>query len=144
LPNGYRIEVGFSVNVPGAGGSSFAMYQRHADYAAFTLKGTNQNLILRGPDGRPLVTLASARGLEPFINAGVPADLWNRWKKENAANWALRTGQIFEIPKNDAATVKAVAADAKAASPAILEPMDPAAKFNVEGSVLEKRKDEVE
>jgi hypothetical protein len=142
LPNGYCIEVGFSVNVPGAGGASFAMYQKHEDYAAFTLKGTNQHLILRDPLGKPLTTLASQRDREPFINLGVPADLWNRWTRENPKNWALRTGQIFLIPKADAATVKAVSADAKATSPAILEPLDPTAKFNVEGTVLEKRRDE--
>lgn len=142
LPNGLTLEVGFTVNVRGAGGAPYARFQKHADYQAVTLKGTNQHLILRDAQGKPLVTLANARDKEPFVNHGISKDFWERWCKENAHNWALRSGQIFAVPKPDAATVKAVAADAKAQSAAILEPLDTSVPFKAEGNALEKRKDD--
>ncbi len=92
--------------------------------------------------GRILLPLPSARGREPFINTGVPKDLWERWKRENADNWALTSGQIFEISKNDAATVKAISTDAKAMSLPVFEPVDPKVAMKIEGAEFSKRTDD--
>ena len=142
LPNGYRLEVGFSVNDPGKGGAPFALYRKHDDYAAFTLKGTNQRSILRGPDGKPIGTAPSAIGREPLINHNVPKDLWDRWVAANPKAWALKTGQIFLVPKTDSSTVKAVTLDAKAKSPAILEPLNPKDKMKIDAFEIQQRTDE--
>jgi hypothetical protein len=143
LPNGLTLEVGYSVNAPGsANGAPFARYQRHADYAQFNLKGLNQHSLLRDPNTRRiLTTLASQRDREPVVSQ-VPADLWQRWKKEHANSWLLKSGQVFEIPKTDAATVKAATKDAKAVSPAIFEPIDPAVAMKLGENILTKRADE--
>jgi len=86
--------------------------------------------------------MPSARGREPFINTGVPKDLWDRWCKENRENWALTSGQIFEIPKNDSATVKSVSTDAKAKSAPIFEPADPTQPMKIDGLEIAKRTDD--
>lgn len=140
LPNGTTLEVGYTTSVQGKGGAPYAMFRKNADYAAVTLKGTNQHLIIRDPLGRPLVTLANQRDKDPYINHGVPADLWNRWCKEHAESWLLKSGQLFVIPKP--ADTAAVTNDAKATSPAILEPVDTSVPFKVEGNSLEKRRDD--
>lgn len=60
--------------------------------------------------------------------------------KEHADSPLLTNGQLFVVPKP--ADAVAVTKDAKAMSPAIFEPLDPAAKFNVELHAIEKRQDD--
>jgi hypothetical protein len=140
LPNGITLEVGYQTSVKGSGGAPFVQYRKLADYKAITLKGTNQHLIVRDAAGKPLMTHASQRGREPFINENVPADFWQRWVAEHKDSPLLTGGQLFVVPKP--ADAKAVGADAKATSPALFEPMDPTQSFRVEGNVLEPRKDD--
>lgn len=141
LPSGITLEVGYTTVVQGSGGAPYVRYRKNADYQEFTLKGTGQHLLLRDALGKPLgQALPGKRDLPPYINHGVPADLWNRWTREHADSPLLKGGQLFVIPKpTDAA---AAAKDAKAMSPALFEPLDPGAKFNVEHNAIEKRVDE--
>lgn len=142
LPNGYVLEVGFSVNVPAAGGgASFAMYRKNKDYQTYTLKGCNQHSLIRDPRGNVLMQLPSAAGREPFINHGIPKDFFDRWCKENAENWALTSGQIFVVPKP--ADTKAVTADAAAKSPAIFEPLDPSVPMKLAENEISQRTDDL-
>lgn len=143
LPNGYVLEVGFSVNQPARGGGApFAMYTKHEDYATFTLRGTNQHLIIRDASRKPIGTLPNQANREPYINENVPKALWDRWVKENPKNWALKSGQIFLIPSKDAATAKAAGLDAKAKSKNILEPVDPTATMKIENHAITRRSDD--
>lgn len=143
LPNGYVLEVGFKVSHRGRGGAPFAMYVKGEDYAKFTLRGTNQHLIIRDVATRkPIGTLPNAMNREPYINDNVPKALWERWVKDNAKNWALKSGQIFLVPKNDADTVRAAGMDAKAKSPAILEPLSQTATMKLENHEISRRTDE--
>lgn len=143
LPNGLVLEVGFSVNQAGRGGAPFAMYSKNENYQSFTLKGTNQHLIIREPNTRkPIGTLPNQANREPFINPNVPKELWDAWVKANPKNWALRTGQIFLIPSRDEATAKAATLDAKAKSAPILDPVDPTATMKIENHAITRRTDE--
>jgi hypothetical protein len=142
LPNGLKLEVGYQTSHQGAGGAPFVMYRKSADYATFTLKGRNQHLLVRNPVGKIVTTLASQIGLEPVITHGVPADLWQRWSKEHADSWLLKSGQIFVLPKTDAATVKAVTTDAKAISPNILEPLNPKEVMKIDSVSIQRRVDD--
>lgn len=142
LPNGLKLEVGFSVNEKGNGGAPFAMVRRHESYASHVLRGTNQHLIVRDQTRKPVAVLPNQRGREPFINHNVPKDLWERWAKENAKSWHLTSGQIFLVPKNDVNTAKAAALDAAGKSKAIFEPLDPTEKMKLEAVEIAKREDE--
>lgn len=141
LPNGYTLEVGFSVNNEGKGGAPFAMLRKQRDYKAFTLKGLNQRSIIRGPDDKPIAYSPAQIGREPYINV-VPKDFWERWKKENAEQWVLTAGQVFEVPKGDSTTIKAVALDAKAKSPNVFEPIEKDIVMKIEDQSISKRTDE--
>lgn len=142
LPNGMTLEVGFSTTARNAGGAPFARYRQHADYQAVTLKGTGQHLFVRHPATRKVITtLPSQREAEPWLNQ-VPKDFWDRWSKEHADSWLLKSGQLFVIPKPDAATIKAASADAQATSPAVFQPLDPSQPFKVEDHTVTKREDE--
>lgn len=138
LPNGLKLEVGFSVSQKGNGGAPFAMVIKGESYASFTLRGTNQHLIVRDQTRKPVAVLPNQRGREPYINPNVPKDLWERWKKENAKSWHLTSGQIFEVPKNDASTVKAATVDASAKSKPIFEALDPAATVKLENTEISR------
>jgi hypothetical protein len=141
LPSGIELEVGYETSVTGTGGAPFARYRKLADYQSVRLKGTNQHLLLREPGtGKILQSLPGKRDREPFLNPNVPADFWERWCKEHADSPLLKTGQLFVVPKP--ADTKSVVADAKATSPALFEPLDPGAVFNVEMNAISKRVDE--
>lgn len=142
LPNGLRLEVGFSVSQKGNGGAPFAMFVKSESYATHLLKGTNQHLIVRDQTRKPVAVLPNQRGREPYINHGVPKDLWERWKKDNSKSWHLTSGQIFEVPKNDKSEIKAAALDASAKSKAIFEPLDPTETVKLENTAITKREDE--
>ncbi len=107
-----------------------------------TLKGTGQHLFVRDPQSRKvLTTLPGRRDAQPYLNQ-VPKDFWDRWTKEHPDTWLLKSGQLFVIPKTDAATVKAVTTDAKAISPEIFQPLDTREPFKVEDHSISKREDE--
>jgi hypothetical protein len=143
LPNGLKLEVGFSVSQKGNGGAPFAMVTKAENYASHILRGTNQSLIVRDPQTRkPVAVLPNQLNREPFINHGVPKEFWERWCKDNAKSWHLTSGQIFFVPKADESTAKAATMDAKAKSGAIFEPLDPSKKMQLENNVLTKREDE--
>lgn len=142
LPNGLTLEVGYKVSHERSGGAPFARYVKGKDYATFTLKGTNQHLIIRGPDGRPFATAPNQRNREPFINENVPKDLWDRWVKEHQDSPLLASGQLFVVPKNDPNTVKAAGLDARAKGSAIFEPLEQGATMKIEDHTIASRKDE--
>lgn len=144
LPNGLKLEVGFSVSQKGNGGAPFAMVTKHENYDSFVLKGTNQHLIVRDQTRKPVAVLPNQRNREPYINLNVPKDLWDRWKKENAKSWHLTSGQVFEVPKNDRDTVKAATIDAAAKSSPIFEPLDPSQKMQLENVAIAKFEEEKE
>ena len=141
LPNGYVLEVGFTVNDKGTGGAPFAMYRKGKDYKAITLRGLNQRTIIRGPDNKPLALAPAQIDREPYINT-IPKDFWERWKKENAEQWALTSGQIFEIPRGDGTQLKAVTLDAKSKSANIFEPISQTAVTKIENHEILRRVDE--
>ena len=142
LPNGLKLEVGFSVSDKGSGGAPFAMVRKLDNYATFTLRGTNQHLIVRDQTRKAVAVLPNQRNREPFINPNVPKDVWERWVKENPKSWHLMSGQVFLVPKNDASTVKAVALDAAGKSKPLFDPLDPSEKMQLENTAITKREDE--
>lgn len=148
LPNGLRLEVGFSVSQKGEGGAPFAMVRKLDSYQTYLLRGTNQHLIVRDPTRKAIAVLPNQRGREPFINHGVPKDLWDAWVKANSdkngkpISWFLTSGQIFLVPKTDPSTIKAASVDAAGRSKPIFEPLDPAEKMQLENNAITKREDE--
>jgi hypothetical protein len=138
LPNGLKLEVGFSVSQKGNGGAPFAMVVKGEDFQSYTLRGTNQHLIVRDQTRKPIAVLPNQKGREPYINHNVPKDLWERWCKANAKSWHLTSGQIFLVPKDDANTTKAATLDAAAKSKAIFEPLDPAEKVKLENNEISR------
>jgi hypothetical protein len=142
LPSGITLEVGYVTTAQGSGGAPFVRYRTLADYTAVTLKGTSQHLLVRDPGTRKvLTTLPGCRNAEPYINQ-VPKDFWDRWCKEHPGSWLVTSGQLFVIPKPDAATVKAVTTDAKAKSPEIFQPLDSKVPFKIEDHSISPRVDE--
>jgi hypothetical protein len=135
LPNGLKLEVGFKVNERGERGAPFAMVRKLETYDSFLLRGANQRSIVRDATRKPIAVLPNVRNREAYINQ-VPNNFWERWKKENAKSWHLTSGQIFEVPKNDASTIKAASIDAGAKSKAVFEPIDPAEKMKLESNVI--------
>lgn len=141
LPNGYVLEVGFTVNNEGKGGAPFAMFRKGRDYRAVTLKGLNQRSIIRDVENKPIAISPAQIGREPMINA-IPKDFWDRWLKDNAEQWVVTSGQIFAIPKGDSTTAKAAVLDAKSKSPNVFEPLDQDAVMKIEDHGISKRIDE--
>lgn len=141
LPNGYVLEVGFTVNDEGKGGAPFAMYRKGKDYKAVTLRGLNQRSIIRGPDNKPIALSPAQINREPYINT-IPKDFWERWKKDNAEQWVLTSGQIFEIPKGDGTQLKAATLDAKSKGPNIFEPISQTETMKIENNEILRRVDE--
>ena len=143
LPSGITLEVGYSASVRGGQGRQpYARYVKKPDYQSVTLKGPNQNLIVRDPQTRKAVTtLPGRQNAEPYINQ-VPKDFWDRWVKEHPGSWMLVTKQLYVIEKNDRAEIDATTMDAQAASAPIFQPMDPNAIIDFDGNKVEKRKDE--
>lgn len=145
LPNGYTLEVGYTASVRGGQGRQpYARYSKNSDYQTFTLKGTNQHLIVRDPalKNKVVALLPGRRNPEPFINQ-IPKDFWERWCKEHAGAWVLVHKHIYLIPKNDGETIAAANMDAQAVQPAVLQPIDAGAKMVLDDGVLiEKRTDE--
>lgn len=141
LPNGMVLEVGFTVNDEGKGGAPFAMYRKGRDYKAVTLRGLNQRSLIRDAKNKPITVAPAQIDREPLINS-IPKDFWDRWKKENSEQWALTSGQIFEVPKGDGTAVKAVTIDARAKSPNIFEPMSQGVAMKFEDHSIAKRTDD--
>ena len=142
LPNGYVIEVGFTVNNEGKGGAPFAMYRKGKDYKSFTLKGCNQRSIIRDAQGKPMAMAPAQVGREHVVN-NVPKDIWDRWIKDNSEQWVVTAGQIFVIPKGDPSTGKAVALEAKAKSPELFAPIAQDSVMKLEDNTIRKlEKDE--
>lgn len=142
LPSGITIEVGYTASVRGGGGRQpFARYVKGRDYQSFTLKGSNQHLIVRDQTRKVVALLPSRQNAEPFINQ-VPKDLWDRWCKEHAGSWLLQQKQLYVVAKNDGTEIAAASMDAQAASKPIFQPMDPNAVIDLDGTKVEKRTDE--
>lgn len=140
LPNGYVLEVGFTVNSEGKGrgGAPFAMYRKDKSYRTVTLKGLNQRSLIRDPaTNKPFAVAPAQIDREPFINT-IPKDLWDRWIKDNAEQWVVVTGQIFVIPRGDGTALKAVTLDARSKGPNIFEPIDQSAAMKIEANNITK------
>lgn len=137
LPNGYVLEVGFTVSQQGKNGAPFAQYRKQKNYASFTLRGCNQRSIIRGPDGKPMAMAPSQIGREPVIN-NVPKELWDRWISENSEQWVVTAGQIFVLPK-DPTGQKAATLDAKGKSPELFAPIDQNAVMKIEDNKIMRR-----
>jgi hypothetical protein len=147
LPNGIRLEVGFSVSERGNGGAPFAMVRKSENYKSFLIKGTNQHLIVRDQTRKPIAVLPNQANREPYVNS-VPKDFWDRWVKDNSdkngkpTSWHLTSGNLFVIPKDDASTLKAAVVDAKATSAPIFEPLDPSKTMKLENNAISRREEE--
>lgn len=122
LPQGYVLEVGLIPPVIREG-RLVARHKQKPDYARHVLLGTNQHTAESRKKG---LLLPAITGVEPWMNA-VPADIWERWKKEYSTTWAAmqRGGHLFEVKaapnSNDA---KAATMDAMA-KPDSFAPMNP-------------------
>jgi hypothetical protein len=124
LPQGYTLEVGLVPPVV-KDGRLVARHKQKPDYAICRLKGTNQHSLqqrILTPSSPP----PAMANLEPWMNA-VPADFWERWKKEYSTTWAAlnRQGALFEVkgpPNGNEA--KAATLDAMA-KPDAFAPMNP-------------------
>lgn len=136
LPNGYVIEVGFSVNVQGRRGSPFAMYRKNKDYKSVTLRGLNQRSIIRDTDGKPMAMAPAQVGRKDVVTL-VPKEFWDAWVKANSENWALVNGHIYLVPK-DETSAKAVAIDMKAKQGNVFEPMNPDTPMKIEDVTIRK------
>lgn len=142
LPNGIRLEVGFSAAQKGAGGAPFAMVVKHDNYRQVLVKGTNQHLIVRDQTRKPIAVLPNQANREPYINQ-VPKAFWEEWVKNNPKSWLITSGSLFVVPKaTNPSEVKAAALDAAAKSKPVFEPMDPSKKMQLEDVTIVKREDE--
>lgn len=137
LPNGYVLEVGFTVANEGKGGAPFAMYRKGRDYKSVTLKGLNQRSLIRDVKGKPIAVSPAQIGRDPFINT-IPKDFWDRWIKDNAEQWVVTSGQIFVIPKGDGTQAKAATLDANSKGENIFEPIDQGATMKIEANNITK------
>lgn len=146
LPNGYRLEVGFSVSQKGDGGAPFAMYTKHDDYQVHVLRGLNQHSIIRDESGKPFAVKPSQMNREPVVNQ-VPKAFWDRWVKEHSDKngkptaWVLTSGNVFALPK-DTSSAKAAIMDAKAKSPNLFEPINPSDVMKIEDHTITRRLDD--
>lgn len=141
LPNGLRLEVGFSVSEKGDGGAPFAMVRKLDNYRQWLLRGTNQHLIVRDQTRKPVAMLPNQANREPYVNQ-VPKSLWDEWVRKNSKSWHLLSGNIFVIPKTSPSEVKATVLDAAAKSKPIFEPMDPSKKMVIEDVTIAKLEEE--
>lgn len=140
LPNGLRLEVGYTASTRRGNGAPFARYSKNKDYRELLLKGANQHLVIRDPSTRKIVsTLPARRTSEPYLNT-VPKDFWDRWVKDHPDSWFITSGQLFVVPKPD--DLEAVTMDAAAKSDPIFRPMDPTEVVDLDGAKIEKRTDE--
>lgn len=144
LPNGLRIEVGFTVSDKGEGGAPFAMYRKLPSYGSHLLRGTNQQLLVRDQTRKVVAMLPNQRDREPYINHNVPKDIWDRWYKLNDKSWFITSGNIFLVPKTDSSTVKAVTLDNAAKSKPIFEPIDPSQTMKLENHEISRVPKETE
>lgn len=142
LPNGIRLEIGYTASQKPSGGAPFARYTKGKNYQEVLIKGANQHLVIRDPSTRKIVsTLPARRTSEPFLNT-VSKDFWDQWTKEHPDNWYMASGNLFVVPKVDAETIEAATMDASAKSDPIFRPMDPTQIVDLDGAKIEKRTDE--
>lgn len=122
LPNGYVLEVGYSVVAAASDGRSMTQVTRGSNYARHVLRGTHMHTAeLR----RAKIQTPAVLAPEPFINRNVPKALWDEWMKTHSKDWVIRSGNIFEVKDaKNAANVQAAVMDSMA-SPAVLAPLDP-------------------
>ena len=142
LPNGLKLEVGFSVNNKGAGGAPFAVVVKSEAYRSYTLKGTNQHMLIRNGENKIVAQTPRHLGAEPYINRNVPKGIWDRWVQENPKSYHLRTKQIFIVPKNDSSTIRAASLDAAAVTKNLIEPLDKNTKMKIGDAEMSARVDE--
>jgi hypothetical protein len=144
LPNGYKLEVGFSVSQEGRGGAPFAMFSKNADYQRCVLKGANQHSLIRDETGKPFAVKPSQINRPAVINQ-IPKAFWERWMKEHSDKtgkptaWVVTSGQIFVVPpRADSATIKAVSIDAQAKGGNIFEPINPNEIMKIEDHTISR------
>lgn len=142
LPNGLKLEVGFTVNNKGTGGAPFAMVVKSDAYRTFTLKGTNQHMLIRNGENKIVAQTPRHLNAEAYINRNVPKALWDRWVQENPKSYHLRTKQIFVAPKVDPATIRAASLDAAAVSSNLIEPIDKSKTMKIGDAEMSARVDE--
>jgi hypothetical protein len=142
LPNGLKLEVGFSVNNKGVGGAPFAMVVKSDSYRSFTLKGTNQHMLIRNAENKVVAQTPRHLNAEPYINRNVPKGVWDRWVQENPKSYHLRTKQIFLVSKVDPTTIRAASLDASAVTSNLIEPIDKSKKVKIGDAEMSARVDE--
>lgn len=136
FPNGYVLEVGLQTTTKTPKGGLMPMLARTADYKRVVLKGTHAHTEEMRKNRIQTPAMLNAA---PYINHGVPKDVWEQWNKEHPNNWAVRSGNIFEVKAaQDPKNVKAAVADSMQRQ-AILQPLDQTKKqaFGPNGEVVE-------
>jgi hypothetical protein len=74
---------------------------------------------------------------EPYLNAGVPKDVWEQWKKEHPNSWAVKQGHIFEVKNSSPDENRAAVLDSMS-RPLALAPLDPYGTLKVGADKIEK------
>lgn len=127
LPAGLVLEVGLQTveKIPG-GGLSTAV-KRLDNYQRFVIRGWNHH---SAPMRKQLLDAKSSAGVPhgtntlPYLNRGVPKDLWEQWKAEHPDSWLLKNEILFEVAAKDEAGAALRVAEG-ASTPKVFEPLDP-------------------
>lgn len=127
LPHGLLLEVGFTKErVTLSNGQVVTRMNRSENYRTYELKGPN--FPLQGALRAGMIVPAK-RNPHPYINRGVPKDVWDEWVKNNRNYFALKNGDVVELKEGEA-NAKAATIDMMA-KPIILAPLDPKAKGKI-------------
>jgi hypothetical protein len=124
LPAGLKLEVGYTIEKLGGGQGRMV---KSAGYQAYIIRGWNHHSIEMR---RQLEKAGSTGGVphgmntQPFLNRGVPKDIWEEWKKMHPGSWLLKNEILFEVASSDhaGAALRVVEGDK---TPKIFEPLNP-------------------
>lgn len=127
LPAGLVLEVGLqTVEKDGRGGLATAV--KHLDtYQRYVIRGWNHH---SADMRKQLLEVKSSAGVphgmstKPFLNRGVPKDLWDQWKAEHPDSWLLKNEVLFEVASRDEAGAALRVAESDK-TPKVFEPLDP-------------------
>jgi hypothetical protein len=129
LPAGLVLEVGLQTMEKDGNGKMVACAggpRRLADYQRVIIRGWNHHSFEMR---KALVESKSTAGVphgmntRPFLNRGIPKDVWERWKAEHKGSWLIKNELLFEVASGDEASAALRVAESDK-TPKVFEPID--------------------
>lgn len=108
-------------------GKKTCVYEKGPNYGRHIIRGWNHHSIaIRKQLEVTKSSAGVAHGMNttPYLNRGVPKDLWELWKKEHPQSWLLKNELLFEVASGDEASA-ALRVSESAKTPTVFEPIDP-------------------